>query len=143
MPGASPTRARATRSNEGHRKGAGTLGAAGTIAAAFLIPAIAQAHESGINTASYADLTLRMITGLVFVSILAYAGLRWGVARRVKSPSEQTDDLTLVARLPVEPRRSILLIESEGERFLIGASEAGLHPLGRLKGRDAEETEDT
>jgi flagellar biogenesis protein FliO len=101
-------------------------------------PTAVYAHQSAAAATSYGDLTLRMIGGLVFVSLAAYAGLRWGLGRH-STPGPGPQELSLAARLPIEPRRSVLIIETNGERFLIGSSEHGLHPLGRLEKTDTKQ----
>ncbi len=108
------------------------LAPAAALIGLWATPTALAAHQATMESESYGSLTLRMITGLVFVSALAYAGLRWGVARRAAGGTPEAHGLAVLARLPIEPRRSILVIEAGEQRFLIGSSEQGLHALGEV-----------
>lgn len=63
------------------------------------------------------------------VCVLAYFALRFLARKQVGKPM---GPLRIVARLPLDPRRSVYLIDAEGERFLVGAGEGHVSMLGRV-----------
>jgi len=79
----------------------------------------------------YGWLLFRMVVILAIVCILAYVILRWGV-RRFVAPDRQVGPMQVVARLPVEPRRSVLLIRVGDRCMVVGSSEAGMTALGEI-----------
>ncbi|MFU8805783.1 MAG: FliO/MopB family protein [Bradymonadaceae bacterium] len=85
----------------------------------------------------YGLLLLRMMLMLGVVCGLAFISLRWGLKRFVDSGSN-TRALHVVARLPLEPKRSLLVVRVASRHLLIGTSEAGLTNLGELSPEDAD-----
>lgn len=83
--------------------------------------------------AGYGELMLTSLLVLVVVCVVAWAALRWlgrwMEGRRVGS------GVTVVGRVPLEPRRSLYVVEAGGRRLLIGSSEGGVTLLTEL---DAE-----
>jgi len=71
--------------------------------------------------------TLLAVSMLAFV--LLYGARRAGVGRPMGG-------LELVGRLPVDARRSILLVRVGPQVFMIGVSEAGLTKLGEMPSSD-------
>lgn len=66
-----------------------------------------------------------LLLALVALALLVWAAWRvWG-----RAPSRL---MRVVARLPLEPRRALYLIEVAGEYFLVGAGEGGLSTLAEL-----------
>jgi flagellar biosynthetic protein FliO len=76
-----------------------------------------------------------MLAQLVLVVIgvcgLAYLLLRYGLKRLV-SPDRSGGVMEVVSRLPVEPRRSILVVRIGERHLVIGSSEAGFTQLAEL-----------
>ena len=66
---------------------------------------------------------------LAVVSIIAIAVL--AIARRLGSGKQQ-GPIRLVGRLPVDARRSVLLVQVANQVLILGASEAGITRLGDL-----------
>jgi flagellar biogenesis protein FliO len=67
-----------------------------------------------------------LILGLVCA--LAWFVIRFGVRRLYAMPSGPGDrnaPIRVVARLPLEPRRTVYIIEAAGKAYLIGTSEGG------------------
>jgi flagellar biogenesis protein FliO len=65
---------------------------------------------------------------LVGVCVLAWLVLRFGVRRlygAAGAAGAAGDPLRVVARLPLEPRRTVYIVEAAGKTLLVGASEAG------------------
>jgi len=46
--------------------------------------------------------------------------------------------MTVVSRIPLEPRRSLYVVEVAGKTLLVGTSEMGLSVLTELDGREVE-----
>jgi flagellar biogenesis protein FliO len=72
-------------------------------------------------------LTLLAVSALAFV--LLYAARRVGVGRA-------TGGLDLVGRLPIDARRSVVLVRVGRSVLVVGVSEAGLIKLGELPAAD-------
>ncbi len=64
---------------------------------------------------------LQTLLGLAAVCVLAYVLLRWA-ARRVYGAREGSR-VRVIERTPLEPRRTLYLVEAAGRVLLIGSSE--------------------
>ena len=64
---------------------------------------------------------------LVGVCVLAWLVLRFGVKRLYGTGAGASGQgpLRVLARLPLEPRRTVYIVEAAGKTLLVGASEAG------------------
>lgn len=51
--------------------------------------------------------------------------------------------MRVIARLPVEPRRSVLIVRIGPRHLILGSSEAGFQPLGELDEDEARAFEKT
>jgi flagellar biogenesis protein FliO len=83
----------------------------------------------------------RMVLMLGVVLGLAYLVLNVGLRRLMKlqRPTGPGAELvTVVARIPVEPKRAVLLMRAAGEYLLVGSSEMGLQLLSKLDGPEVE-----
>ena len=72
----------------------------------------------------YGWLLLRALLALVAVCLLAYVVLRF-LGKRVYGAPAGEGLMRIVARLPLEPRRSLYLVEVAGRHLLIGTGENG------------------
>lgn len=70
------------------------------------------------------------LLSLGLVCLLAYVTLRWLGQRGVGRARGAA--VRVVARCPLEPRRSVYVIEASGRYFLIGAGEGGMSLLAEL-----------
>ena len=70
-------------------------------------------------------LTLGGVSALAFV--LLYGARRIGMGR-----GTMTEGLELVGRLPIDTRRSVVLVRVGGQVFVVGVSEGGLMKLGEM-----------
>jgi flagellar protein FliO/FliZ len=73
-----------------------------------------------------------LILGLrVLLSLGAVFGLMWLAYRRVRSgsPSLKARSMSVVARQTVGPKASVVLVDTEGKRFLLGVTEHGINVL--------------
>lgn len=88
--------------------------------------------------ASYGDLLLTSLVVLVGVCIGAFVVVRlvgrWVATGRVRGAHL----LDVVARMPLEPRRSLYVVEVAGKTLLVGTSEMGLSVLSELDANEVK-----
>lgn len=80
---------------------------------------------------------LQTLLALGAVCALAYVVLRWG-AKRLYGVGRPGQQMRLVERLPLDPRRSLYLVEVSGRQLLVGSSENGVTLLTEVS-RDGPE----
>ena len=74
---------------------------------------------------------------LALVCAGAWLLIRFGLRRHYPGPGARGGPLRLVARLPLEPRRAVYIVEAGKKMFLVGSSEQGpLQTLGELDPSD-------
>jgi flagellar biogenesis protein FliO len=74
---------------------------------------------------------------LALVCVGAWLVIRFGIRRLYPGPGAQKGPLRLIARLPLEPRRTLYIVEAGKKMFLVGAGEQGpLATLGELDPND-------
>jgi flagellar biogenesis protein FliO len=78
---------------------------------------------------SYGSYVLETLLTLLAVSVLAFVVL-YG-ARRV-GVGRPTPGLELVGRLPIDARRSVVLVRVARQIYVVGVSEGGLMKLGEM-----------
>ncbi len=86
--------------------------------------------------AAYGGILMRMILGLGAVCAIAFIALKWGLQRALMGKRDD-QPIRVLARLPVEPRRSMMVIQVASRTLVIGASEAGMELVAELHGEDA------
>ena len=69
------------------------------------------------------------LVSLGVVCVLAYVALRWLAGRGVGRP---TGAIQVLARCPLEPRRSVYLIETAGRCFLVGVGDGPMSLLAEV-----------
>lgn len=86
------------------------------------------------EAASYGDLLVTSVIVLAIVCVVAFAVVkllgRFLATGRVRGAHL----LDVVARVPLEPRRSLYVVEVAGKTLLVGTSEMGLSLLSELDG---------
>jgi flagellar protein FliO/FliZ len=84
---------------------------------------------------------LQMLLMLGLVCLLAYFLLGKALPRlmRVQQPTAPRQMLEVVDRLPLDQRRSIMVIKLGDRYFLVGATEAGISLLSRLESDEIED----
>lgn len=86
------------------------------------------------EAASYGDLLVTSVIVLAVVCVVAFAVVkllgRFLATGRVRGAHL----LDVVARVPLEPRRSLYVVEVAGKTLLVGTSEMGLSLLSELDG---------
>lgn len=80
----------------------------------------------------YGEMLVGSLVVLGLVCLVAWVVVRFGV-RRLWSP-RAGGVLDVVARVPLEPRRSLYVVEVGGKTLLVGTSEMGLSVLSELDG---------
>ena len=86
--------------------------------------ALAPAQAVPEAPTGYGWLLLRALLALAAVCLLAYVVLRF-LSRRVYGAAAGGGLMRVVARLPLEPRRSLYLVEVAGRYLLVGLGENG------------------
>lgn len=81
--------------------------------------------------AGYGELMLTSLLVLLVVCLVAWAALKW-LGRWMEGRRVGTG-VTVVGRVPLEPRRSLYVVEAGGRRLLIGSSEGGVTLLTELE----------
>jgi flagellar biosynthetic protein FliO len=74
---------------------------------------------------SYGGLLLKTVVALLIVLILAWVLLRWGLPRLLPG-GRTTGPLRIVARQPLDARRSVVVLESYGRFFLLGVADGSI-----------------
>ena len=85
----------------------------------------------GASGGAYGELLVTSLVVLVGVCVLAYVVVR--AARRwLGAPRGEAGILDVIARVPLEPRRSLYIVDVAGKALLVGTSEMGLTVLTEL-----------
>ncbi|WP_138418227.1 flagellar biosynthetic protein FliO [Sinomonas gamaensis] len=82
-----------------------------------------------------------LILGLrVLVSLGAVLGLMWLLHRRLRrgTGAPKAKALAVVARQSVGPKASVVLVDTDGQRFLLGVTEHGINVLHSSEAPAAE-----
>jgi flagellar protein FliO/FliZ len=85
--------------------------------------------ESPVELPSLGGSLAVSFLSLGLVCFLAYVGLHW-LARR--GAGGGSSGIRLLSRLPLEPKRSLCVVEVAGRLFLIGCSETGVALISEL-----------
>lgn len=73
---------------------------------------------------------IQMLLALAAVCAAAYLVLRFVVRRAM--PTGRRGPVRVVARVPVEPKRSLLVVDVADRTFLLGSAESGLTLIAEL-----------
>ena len=82
--------------------------------------------------ASYGDLLVTSLLVLGAVCIAAYVAVRVFGRLIATGRTRGAHVMDVVARVPLEPRRSLYVVEVAGKTLLVGTSEMGLSVLSEL-----------
>jgi len=93
---------------------------------------------NGAVGASYGDLLVTSLIVLGAVCIAAFVAVRFFGRFLATGRARGTRMLDVVARLPLEPRRSLYVVEVAGKTLLVGTSEMGLSVLSELDGAEVK-----
>lgn len=86
--------------------------------------------------ASYGDLLVTSLLVLGAVCIAAFVAVRLFGRLLSTGRARGTHLMDVVARVPLEPRRSLYVVEVAGKTLLVGTSEMGLSVLTELDGSE-------
>src|SRR3954467_15321398 len=89
---------------------------------------------NGAAGASYGDLLVTALVVLGAVCIAAFVLVRVVGGLLATGRARGAHLLDVVARLPLEPRRALYVVEVAGKTLLVGTSEMGLNVLSELDG---------
>ncbi len=132
------------------------------LALALAAPGLADGAETGTKTASaaleaqfaeddgalssyegpgFGRAFVEMLVALALVSLLAYLVVGRVLPRllRVPTPAAAGRLLSVVDRLPIDPRRSLLVVRLGEQHYLVGSAEQGLTMLTRLDAGDVRD----
>jgi len=93
---------------------------------------------NGAASASYGDLLVTSLLVLGAVCIAAYVAVRVFGRLLATGRAHGSHLLDVVARVPLEPRRSLYVVEVAGKTLLVGTSEMGLSVLSELDGSEVK-----
>jgi flagellar protein FliO/FliZ len=82
--------------------------------------------------ASYGDLLITSLVVLAAVSVAAFVAVRVFGRLLASGRARGAHLMDVVARVPLEPRRSLYVVEVAGKTLLVGTSEMGLNVLSEL-----------
>jgi flagellar biogenesis protein FliO len=88
--------------------------------------------------ASYGDLLVTSLLVLGAVCVAAFIAVRVFGRLLATGRARGTHLLDVVARVPLEPRRSLYVVEVAGKTLLVGTSEMGLSVLSELDGSEVK-----
>lgn len=87
---------------------------------------------SGSEAASYGDLLITSLVVLAAVCVAAFVVVRFLGRFLATGRARGAHLLDVVARVPLEPRRSLYVVDVAGKTLLVGTSEMGLSVLSEL-----------
>ena len=90
---------------------------------------------------SYGKLLLKMVLGMLAIIALAYVSIRFGLKRLLPEGASQ-GKLRVLLRQPIEPRRSLLVVQVASRHMLLASSEQGITFLTELSDEDASQLVD-
>src|SRR6187431_550317 len=93
---------------------------------------------TGAAGASYGDLLVTSLLVLGAVCIAAFVAVRFFGRFLATGRARGAHLLDVVARMPLEPRRSLYVVEVAGKTLLVGTSEMGLSVLSELDGSEVK-----
>jgi flagellar biogenesis protein FliO len=95
---------------------------------------------ASVHERSLVGALVQMVLVLGAICLLAYLVLGKMLPKllRIEPPTAQKRILTVVDRLPVDQRRSIVVLKIGGLYFLVGITEQGISLISRLDGDDVE-----
>jgi flagellar biosynthetic protein FliO len=102
----------------------------------FLWPRVALATDGGPAPDGYGLLLVKMVLILAGVCLLAWVSLRWGLKRWIAPDRGANGAMEVLGRLPLEPRRSLLVVRVATRHLVLSSSENGVATLAELTDDD-------
>ncbi len=92
------------------------------------------ALEFGVSSVDFTWLFLKMVFAMIFVIALAIVVIRFIIPKLTfNRGAAARSDLRILDRIPLDARKSLYILQVEGRRLLIGASEHHVGFLAELK----------
>ncbi|MBW4024771.1 MAG: hypothetical protein HIU92_16875 [Proteobacteria bacterium] len=89
-------------------------------------------HSGGSTEVLSVLVSLIIILGCLFIAAFVVRRWRLGVPWLRSTKLKERDGVTIITVRPVGWQASLQIVEADGQRFLIGASRAGITSIGRL-----------
>ena len=89
--------------------------------------------SDGAVSGGYGEMLISSVVVLAVVCVVAWMVVRYG-GRWLVGARGRARGMDVLARLPLEPRRSLYVVEVAGKTLLVGTSEMGLSVLSELDG---------
>jgi flagellar protein FliO/FliZ len=83
------------------------------------------------GSSGYGLLLLETLAALVVIALVAWVAVRLGRGRLGGGRGARR--MRIAERLPLEPRRSLYLVEVDGESLLVGSSDGGVRLVKELE----------
>ena len=80
---------------------------------------------------------LKLTLAVVLVCAAAFLSLKYGV-RKLVGGAEADAPMRVISRLPLEPRRSLIVTQVASKTLVLATSEAGIQLITELDADDAE-----
>lgn len=87
--------------------------------------------DSEHRPSGYGALLLQMLLSVAVVCALAILTLKYGL-KRLLPKNPHSDKMAVLARMPLEPRRSLLVVRVGSKHLILASSEAGIQPVAEL-----------
>ena len=84
----------------------------------------------------YGGALLKLLLSLGVVCVVAFVALKWGLRRFAALPGQE-GPMKVLARMPLEPRRALLVVKVHERALLLASSEAGVSLLTELTPQEA------
>lgn len=85
---------------------------------------------------------IKMLLSVAAVCLIAYAVLKWGVSRLVGGHTEKDGPIEVLARRPLGPDSTILVVQVGPRVLIVGDADGGMTRLGELDDQEAEAFKD-
>ncbi|MDL1871311.1 hypothetical protein FBR05_03805 [Deltaproteobacteria bacterium PRO3] len=100
--------------------------------------------EFGASSVDFTWLFLKMVFAMIFVIALAIVVIRFIIPKLTfHRGAAARSDLRIVDRVPLDARKSLYILQIEGRRLLIGASEHHVGLIAELKATRDEDDDET
>jgi flagellar biogenesis protein FliO len=80
---------------------------------------------------------LKLTLAVLLVCAAAFLSLKYGV-RRLVGGAEDDAPMRVISRLPLEPRRSLIVTQVASKTLVLATSEAGIQLITELDAEDAD-----
>ena len=93
--------------------------------------------KSPAPSGGYGLMLLKLTLAVVLVCAAAFLSLKYGV-RKLVGGAEEDAPMRVISRLPLEPRRSLIVTQVASKTLVLATSEAGIQLITQLDADDAD-----